>query len=43
MLKVYGVVIITTAQFYSIRSKLKFCANLNPVLGVLEICNGEDL
>ena len=43
MLKVHGVVVFTTAQFYSIRSKLRFCANSNPVLGVPEICNGEDL
>ena len=38
-----GVVVITTAQLYSSKPELKFCAGLNPARGVLKIRDGEDL
>ena len=38
-----GVVVITTAQLYSTKPELRFCAGLNPTHGVLEIRYGEDL
>ena len=38
-----GVVVITTAQLYSTKPELRFCAGSNPARGVLEIRDGEDL
>ena len=38
-----GVVIITTAQLHSTKSKLRFYAGSNPVRSVSEIRDGEDL
>ena len=38
-----GVVVITTAQLYSTKSELGFCADSNPARGELEIRDGEDL
>ena len=38
-----GVVVITTAQLHSTKPELGFCVGLNPVCGVSEIRNGEDL
>ena len=38
-----GVVVISTAQLYSTRSELRFCAASSPARGVLEIRDGEDL
>ena len=38
-----GVVIITTAQLHSTKPELRFCAGSNPVHGVSEIRDGEDL
>ena len=38
-----GVVVITTAQVPSTKPELGFCAGSNPVLGVLEIRDGENL
>ena len=38
-----GVVAITTTQFYSTKSELRFHADSNPAHGVLKICNDEDL
>ena len=38
-----GVVVISTAQFYSIKPELRFFAGSNPARGGLEICDGEDL
>ena len=38
-----GVVVITTAQLYSTKPVLRFCAGSNPARGVLEIRDGEDL
>ena len=35
--------IVSTAQLYSTKPKLRFCAGSNPVNGVLEIRNGVDL
>ena len=40
---IFGVVVITTAQFHSTKTELRFCAGLNPARGVLEIHDGEDL
>ena len=37
------IVVITTAQLHSAKSDVRFCAGSNPVLGVSEICNGENL
>ena len=36
-------VVITTAQLYSTKSELRFCAGSNPASGVSEIRDGEDL
>ena len=38
-----GVVVITTAELYSTKPELKFCAGLNPAGNVSEIRDGEDL
>ena len=38
-----GVVVITTAQLYSTKPELTFCAGSNPARGVSEIRDGEDL
>ena len=38
-----GVVVITTAQLYSTKPELRFCAGSNPACGVSEIQDGEDL
>ena len=38
-----GVVITTTAQYYSTKSELRFCTGSNPARGVSEIHDGEDL
>ena len=38
-----GVVVITTAQFHSIKPEVRFCAGSNPACGMLEICDGDDL
>ena len=38
-----GVVVIITAQFHSTKPELKFCVGSNPVRGVLETRDGEDL
>ena len=38
-----GVVVITTAQLHSTKSKVRFCAGSNPVGGVLEIRVSEDI
>ena len=37
------VVVVTTTQLYSIKSKLRFYAVSNPARGVLGIRDGEDL
>ena len=37
-----GVVVITTAQPYSTKPELSFCAGSNPARGVSEIRDGED-
>ena len=37
------VVVITTAQLHSTKPELRFCASSNPVRGVSEIRDGEDL
>ena len=37
------VVVITTVQLHSVKPEFRFCAGSNPVNGMLEICNGEDL
>ena len=37
-----GAVVITTAQLYSTKPELKFCAGSNPAHDMSEICNGED-
>ena len=36
-------VVITTAQLHSTKSELRFCAGSNPVCGVSEICDSENL
>ena len=38
-----GVVVITTAQLHSSKPELRLCAGSNPVHGVSEIRDGEDL
>ena len=38
-----GVVVITTAQLYSTKPELRFCAGSSPARGMSEIRNGEDL
>ena len=38
-----GVVVITTAQLYSTKPELTFCAGSNPAHGVSEIWDGDDL
>ena len=38
-----GVVIITTAQFYSTKPELRLCAGSNPAVRVSEIRDGEDI
>ena len=38
-----GVVVITTAQLHSTKPELRFCAGSNPVHGVSEIRDGENL
>ena len=38
-----GVVVITSAQLYSTKPELRFCAGSNPARGVLEIRDGKDL
>ena len=38
-----GVVVITTAQLHATKSELRFCAGSNPVRGVSEIYDGENL
>ena len=37
------VVVITTAQLHSTKSEIRFCTRSNPVHGVSEIRNGENL
>ena len=39
----HGVVVITAAQLLSTKPELRFSAGLNPVRGVSEIRDGEDL
>ena len=39
----HGVVVITAAQLHSTKPELRFSAGLNPVRGVSEIRDGEDL
>ena len=39
----HGVVVITTAQLHPTQPELRFCAGSNPVCGMSEIRNGEDL
>ena len=39
----HGIVVITTAQPYSTKPELRFCAGSKPDPAVLEIPNGEDL
>ena len=40
----HGVVVITTAQLHSSKPEFRFsCTGSNPVRGVLEIHDGEDL
>ena len=38
-----GVVVITSAPLHSLKPELRFCAGSNPVRGVSELCDGEDL
>ena len=38
-----GVVIIITAQLHSTKPELRFCTDSNPVCGMLEIRDGENL
>ena len=38
-----GVEVIITAQLYSTKPELRFCAGSNPARGVLEICDGKNL
>ena len=38
-----GVAVITTAQLHSTKPELRFCAGSNPIRGVSEIRDGEDL
>ena len=38
-----GVVVIITAQLYSTKLELRFCAGSNPTRGVSEIRDGVDL
>ena len=38
-----GVVVITTAQLHSTKPELRFCTGSNPVHGVSEIRDSEDL
>ena len=38
-----GVVVITTTQLQTSKPELRFCAGSNPIRGVSEICDGEDL
>ena len=38
-----GVVVLTTAQLYSTKPKLRFCTGPNSSCGVSEIRDGEDL
>ena len=40
---VCGAVVITTAQTHSSKSEIRFCAGSNPVRGVSDIRDGEDL
>ena len=40
---VFSVVIFNTAQIYSTKSELKFCAGSIPAHGVSKICDGENL
>ena len=35
--------VITTAQLHSTKPEIRLCASSNPVCGMSEICNGEDL
>ena len=35
--------VITTAQLYSPKPELRFCAGSNPARGVSEVRDGEDL
>ena len=37
-----GVVVITTAKFYSMNPEIRFSAGSNPARSVLEIKDGED-
>ena len=39
----FGVVVIITAQLHSTKPELRFCAGSNPVHGLSEIRDGEDL
>ena len=39
----HGVVVITAAQLHSTKPELRFCTGSNPVRGVSEIRDGEDL
>ena len=38
-----SVVVITTAQLHSFKPELRFCASSNPVHGVTQIRDNEDL
>ena len=38
-----GVVVIINPKLHSTKPELRFCAGSNPVRGVSEICDGEDL
>ena len=38
-----GVVVINTVQLHSAMSELRFCVGSNPVCGMSEIYNGENL
>ena len=39
----HDVVVITTAQFRSIKPELRLCTGCNPACCMSEICNGEGL
>ena len=38
-----GVVVVTTTQNYSIKSKLKFYSGSNPTRNTSDLCDGENL
>ena len=43
MVKRHGVVVIATAQLHSTKPEAWFCTGSNPVHGMSEIRDGEDL